>query len=83
MPHAGQAPWQAAGVSVCGARHLAAQAPCQDAVQFYTDERMAIVAVADGHGDPKYSASDIGAQIAVDIAVELLMELSEELLSDS
>ena len=81
MPQAaGSALWRAAGVSVCGARHLAAQAPCQDAVQFYTDNHMAIVAVADGHGDPKYSASDVGAQIAVDIAVELLMELSEELL---
>jgi serine/threonine protein phosphatase PrpC len=52
-------------------------------VQHYADEQMAIVAVADGHGDPKYSSSEIGAQIAVDIACELLMELSEEIIQTS
>jgi hypothetical protein len=75
-----ETPWKTAGVSVCGARHLADQTPCQDAVQFYADENMAIVAVADGHGDPKYSASATGAQIAVDVAVELMMELSDEVM---
>lgn len=71
--------WQTAGVSVCGARHIAEQSPCQDAVQFYADAQMAIVAVADGHGDKKYTASQIGAQIAVDVAVDLLMELCDDL----
>jgi serine/threonine protein phosphatase PrpC len=73
-----EAPWKTAGISVCGARHLVNNTPCQDAVQHYVDEHMAIVAVADGHGDPKYSFSEIGAQIAVDVACELLMELSDE-----
>ena len=42
-PPAEDARWLTAGVSVCGARHLVDQTPCQDAVQFYTDEQMAIV----------------------------------------
>ena len=53
-----QARWEAAGISVRGARHLADGLPCQDAVRVYQDDRLVILTVADGHGDPKHARSD-------------------------
>lgn len=74
--------WEAAGISVRGARHLADGSPCQDAVQVYQDSGLAIVAVADGHGDPKHARSEDGARIAVEVAVLILRELGVLLLQE-
>jgi len=41
-----------------------------------------VVAVADGHGDPRHARSQEGSQVAVAVAVEVLRALGEELLDD-
>ena len=77
-----QARWEAAGISVRGARHLADGLPCQDAVRVYQDDRLVILTVADGHGDPKHARSDEGARIAVEVAAAILRELGALLLAE-
>lgn len=72
--------WEAAGVRARGARHVVDGTPCQDAVRVYQDDDLAVIAVADGHGDPKHARSEIGARIAVDVTAILLRELGRQLL---
>lgn len=74
--------WEAAGIAEQGARHIADGTPCQDAVRVYQDPDMVIVAVADGHGDPRHARSDEGAEFAVEVAAHLLRELGQTLLED-
>ncbi len=74
--------WSATGVSVIGARHIHVGQPCQDSVRFEADEEMVLVAVADGHGDPRHGRSQEGSQIAVEVACGVLRALGEELLDD-
>ena len=66
--------WRACHDSICGASHLRAGKPNQDArlVRHYDSDQIVIAAVADGHGSRKSFRSDRGARFAVEIAVELL-----------
>ena len=75
--------WRATGVSVIGARHIRNGQPCQDSVRFEADEEFVVVAVADGHGDPRHARSQEGSQAAVQVAVTVLRALGEELLDES
>lgn len=43
---------------------------------------MVIVAVADGHGDPKHARSDRGADVAVEVTAALLRELGQSLIAE-
>lgn len=66
--------WNAIGCSVTGASHQRYGIVNQDAFDFWpcsADNRLAVLAVADGHGGRKYFRSHIGAQLAARIAVQL------------
>lgn len=74
--------------STVGASHIKENKPCQDAVSVkegtYRGKPYLICSTADGHGDPKYKYSDVGAVMA-NLAAEktmthllfVLRELSE------
>ena len=70
------------GASVIGARHVDNGQPCQDAAALHADDQVAIIAVADGHGDKKHVRSAEGARIAVDLARSLLQTLAGDLADD-
>lgn len=57
-----------------GANHLKTNPPkpCQDASGSYTDEKMEIIAAADGHGSDDYTRTDIGSKFAVECAKEYI-----------
>ncbi|MED5374355.1 MAG: PP2C family serine/threonine-protein phosphatase [Myxococcota bacterium] len=77
------APWQVAGASVTGAKHVVADKPCQDALLTFADESCAVVAVADGHGDPRHARSDVGSKLACEVAVGFMRELAADINSQS
>jgi serine/threonine protein phosphatase PrpC len=67
--------WQVIGSSVRGASHERSAMPNQDAIFWLpqSGEGSALVlAVADGHGSPRYSRSHIGASLAVETAAQLV-----------
>jgi serine/threonine protein phosphatase PrpC len=68
--------WQPAGMSVVGPAHLRKQLPNQDAIKWWTkpDASIAIMAVADGHGDSRSFRCVDGASFAVQAAIEVLRE---------
>ena len=55
-----------------GYNHIKAEPSkvCEDASDFYDDEKMHICVVADGHGSDNYPRTDRGSQYAVDAAIE-------------
>ncbi|MCV2231506.1 protein phosphatase 2C domain-containing protein [Acholeplasma manati] len=55
-----------------GKKHALEGSVCQDAVDSYQDEHIAITAVADGHGSSQYFRSHLGSQFAVEGTIELL-----------
>lgn len=67
-----------------GASHKERGIPCEDASGAFSAENGAyhIIAVADGHGDPRCFRSRTGAELAVKIAMDVLKETAEEKLSD-
>ena len=73
-------PWRAAGVSVPGARHVQDGVVCQDAVLTRVEEDWAIVAVADGHGDPKHARSHEGSRLAVEVIADLMGQLARDVM---
>lgn len=73
------APWLVASAAVIGAKHVAVDRGSQDAVATYSGQDCAVVAVADGHGDPRHARSDVGSKIACEVALELLRELAEDI----
>ncbi len=67
--------WQVVGQSVRGAAHERNGLPNQDAICWWPASgrgSSAVLAVADGHGSPRYPRSHAGARIAVDTAVHLI-----------
>ena len=69
--------WRVLGASVRGANHARTSRPNQDAIAWRVpsaDEPGLVVAVADGHGAPRYLRSHRGAKLAVQLAVELASE---------
>lgn len=63
-----------------GASHVERDVPCEDASGAFTaaDGGFHIIAVADGHGDPRCFRSRTGAELAVSVAMDFLREVAEE-----
>ena len=74
------APWLVASAAVVGAKHVVVDKPLQDSVATYADQDCAVVAVADGHGDPRHARSDVGSRLACEVALEVFKELSQDIL---
>lgn len=68
--------WEAYGASVQGASHKRVGLPNQDALKWEMTSSMegnlAILAVADGHGNAKSFRSELGSKLAVKVATETL-----------
>jgi len=64
--------------SIKGASHERSGLPCQDASLSYSGDNYNIIAVADGHGDPKHDLSEIGAKFAVESATDILKKLADD-----
>jgi serine/threonine protein phosphatase PrpC len=67
--------------SVIGASHERSGLPCQDSALSYTGDSYCIIAVADGHGDPRHDLSEIGAEFAVHSATDILKKLADEVVT--
>lgn len=73
--------WRVIGASVCGATHLRAHRPNQDAIRWAPEHGAGsplMVAVADGHGSGKSFRSAIGAMLAVEAATIAIDKLLRE-----
>lgn len=57
-----------------GYNHLKVDKGCEDASDFYDDERMHICVVADGHGSDNYPRTDRGSKKAVDVAIQCVID---------
>lgn len=57
-----------------GYNHIKVNKVCEDASDFYSDERMHICVVADGHGSDNYPRTDRGSRFAVDSAISCAIE---------
>lgn len=72
----GKHTWYTFGSSVQGATHVRNHVPNQDAIEWLASyerqHEFVLVAVADGHGNPRYFRSAIGARFAVQVARTLL-----------
>lgn len=69
--------WRVVGQSVRGATHERNGLPNQDAICWLPASGRgspAVLAVADGHGSPRYSRSHIGATLAVERSAQLMDE---------
>jgi len=67
--------WQVVGQTIRGAAHERNGLPNQDAIYWLPasgGEATAVLAVADGHGSPRYPRSHAGARIAVETAAHLI-----------
>lgn len=60
-----------------GYNHIKNSKVCEDASDFYDDERMHICVVADGHGSDNYPRTDRGAKFAVDAAIHCIIDFAE------
>jgi len=57
-----------------GYNHIKSDKVCQDSSGHYSDESMAVVVVADGHGSDNYPRTDRGSSFAVDAAIAAIRE---------
>lgn len=64
--------------SLRGSNHIDCQKPCQDSSGYWTDGSRSIIAVSDGHGEPKCSKSDRGSKFAVQVSIDLLSRMVSE-----
>ncbi|HLI55961.1 MAG TPA: protein phosphatase 2C domain-containing protein [Actinomycetota bacterium] len=71
--------WFIGTASALGVAHAVDGGPNQDASGFAAAGDSVVIAVADGHGDPRHFRSDRGAQFAVDSACEAGAELAGQL----
>ena len=73
--------WSVLGGSALGGRHVTTGAPNQDSWRsesvIHHGQEFVVLAVADGHGGPRYVRSDVGSEFAVAVAVELIKEIVE------
>lgn len=60
-----------------GYNHLKVNKVCEDASDFYDDEKMHICVVADGHGSDNYPRTELGSRFAVDAAISCIIEFVE------
>lgn len=57
-----------------GYNHTRINKVCEDASDFYNDEKMHICVVADGHGSDNYPRTEFGSKFAVDAAIKNVIE---------
>lgn len=57
-----------------GYNHTRINKVCEDASDFYDDEKMHICVVADGHGSDNYPRTELGSKFAVDAAIKNVIE---------
>ena len=55
--------------SAQGYNHIRVKKVCQDSSGHYSDDRMSIAVVADGHGSDDYPRTDKGSRYAVEAAI--------------
>jgi len=67
--------WDAVTASVRGSSHVRSGLVNQDAVDAVRHHSLAVAAVADGHGGPRYVRSDRGSRMAVAAALRLAPQL--------
>ncbi len=70
-----------------GYNHIKIDKVCEDASDWYSDEKMKICVVADGHGSDNYPRTDRGSSFAVDVAIKSIVEFvsvaePDEVLND-
>ena len=61
-----------------GYNHIKAGKVCEDASGWYSDEKMKICVIADGHGSDNYPRTNRGAGFAVAAAQNCIIELALE-----
>lgn len=61
-------------VSVEGYNHIKANKGCEDASDYFVNDKMAICVVADGHGSDNYPRTDRGSKYAVRAAIKCIKE---------
>lgn len=64
--------WWATGASTRGAAHVRGGLPNQDAISWRKCQETILIALADGHGSPRYVRSHQGAKLAVQMTVDEL-----------
>lgn len=57
-----------------GYNHIKSEKLCQDSSGHYSDDSMAVVVVADGHGSDNYPRTDRGSRFAVDATITAVRE---------
>lgn len=57
-----------------GYNHIKSDKVCQDSSGHYTDDSMAVVVVADGHGSDNYPRTDRGSSFAVEATITAIRE---------
>lgn len=57
-----------------GYNHTRINKVCEDASDFYDDEKIHICVVADGHGSDNYPRTEFGSKFAVDAAIKNVIE---------
>lgn len=70
-----------------GYNHIKVNKICEDASDWYSDDKMSICVVADGHGSDNYPRTDRGSRFAVDAAIKCIIDFvnvaeSDEVLND-
>jgi len=60
-----------------GADHIKRCQPCQDFSASHQNEKVSVVAVADGHGSPQYFRSHVGSKFAVETAMKAILAFTE------
>ena len=65
-----------------GYNHEQVNKVCEDASDYYEDDRMYICVVADGHGSDNYPRTDRGARYAVDAAIKCICEFIENAIPE-
>lgn len=59
-------------VSIRGKSHIENGIPCQDSSGCWSRGDSSIIAVSDGHGNPKYARSNLGSKIAIQGSIEVI-----------
>ena len=57
-----------------GYNHIKSDKVCQDSSAHYSDDSMAVIAVADGHGSDNYPRTDRGSSFAVEATIAAIRE---------
>ena len=69
-------------VSVVGYSHILKNKPCQDNSRYYSDGKMSVGIVCDGHGGSKHFRSAIGAEIATNVVCDAAVIFAKSVAKD-